>query len=431
MGGGETGVFFYIDPGTGSMLFTILIGVLSAAIYALRNAVVKVRFLKSGGRRKGEEEKRTPFVFFTDSKRYWSIFKPLCDEMEKREQEVLYLTAEEDDPMLKEQWRHVHAEFSGEGNKTYARMNMIKADVVLSSTPGLDVYQWKRSRDAKWYAHVLHAADDITKYRMFGVDYYDALLLCGERQAEDIRKLEKLRNLPAKETVLVGSLPLDALREKMLAAGPVPEHPTTVLLAPSWGPSSIFNRFGSKIIDGLLKTAYHIIIRPHPQSFVSEAEMINQLMEQYPESDRLEWNRDNDNFEVLRRSDVMISDFSGVMFDFALVFEKPVIYADVSFDKGPYDAWWLDDELWSSTTAARMGTQLTEDNIEHIDDVIENSLNTPVFREKINEIREEIWVNTGRSVESVTDYLIRTRERLLAEEQAAEEQKNQYVRETA
>ena len=40
----------YIDPGTGSMLFTILIGVLGALIYALRNVLVKVRFLFSGSR---------------------------------------------------------------------------------------------------------------------------------------------------------------------------------------------------------------------------------------------------------------------------------------------------------------------------------------------------------------------------------------------
>ena len=35
-------MMFYIDPGTGSMLFTILIGVIGAAIYALRNSWVKL-----------------------------------------------------------------------------------------------------------------------------------------------------------------------------------------------------------------------------------------------------------------------------------------------------------------------------------------------------------------------------------------------------
>ena len=44
----------------------------------------------------------------------------------------------------------------------------------------------------------------------------------------------------------------------------------------------------------------------------------------------------------------MISDFSGVIFDYAFIFRRPVIYADTSFDPSPYDACWLKDEpIWS------------------------------------------------------------------------------------
>ena len=41
-------MLLYIDPGTGSMLFTILIGVISAAIYMLRNSWVKLKVVFSG-----------------------------------------------------------------------------------------------------------------------------------------------------------------------------------------------------------------------------------------------------------------------------------------------------------------------------------------------------------------------------------------------
>ena len=42
----------YIDPGTGSMLFTILLGLLGTAGYLFRKVFVKARFLFSGGREK-------------------------------------------------------------------------------------------------------------------------------------------------------------------------------------------------------------------------------------------------------------------------------------------------------------------------------------------------------------------------------------------
>ena len=38
----------YIDPGTGSMLFTVLVGVPGAAIYGLRTLIVKMELVLSG-----------------------------------------------------------------------------------------------------------------------------------------------------------------------------------------------------------------------------------------------------------------------------------------------------------------------------------------------------------------------------------------------
>ena len=75
---------FYIDPGTGSMLFTILIGVLSAGIYALRNSLIKLRFFFSGGRQQKKQKESSPFVIFSDNKRYWNVFEPVCREFENR-----------------------------------------------------------------------------------------------------------------------------------------------------------------------------------------------------------------------------------------------------------------------------------------------------------------------------------------------------------
>lgn len=126
---------FYIDPGTGSMLFTILIGVLGAAIYALRNVFMKLRFILSGGRAEKNTGNRIPFVIFTDSKRYWNVFEPICEEFEKRGETLVYMTASADDPALNKSYKHVKCEFIGEGNKAFAKLNMLKADVLLSSTP--------------------------------------------------------------------------------------------------------------------------------------------------------------------------------------------------------------------------------------------------------------------------------------------------------
>ena len=404
-------MLLYIDPGTGSMLFTILIGVIGAAFYSIRMLLIKMRY-KISGEKAETNQSEIPFVIYSDDKRYWNIFEPICREMDKRGKKVLYLTGSEDDPAFQSGIENLKVECIGKGNSSFTRLNFLNATVLLSTTPGLDVYQWKRSKGVHYYVHIPHAASEITLYRMFGIDYYDAILLSGEYQANDIRKLEELRELNEKELVKIGIPYMDVMAERLKNIGPAPEHEKTVLLAPSWGKSAILSVYGSRIFDLLLKTGYHIIVRPHPQSFTSEKELIEKLMKQYPDSDQIEWNRDTDNFEVLRRSDILISDFSGVIFDFSLVYDKPVIYTDPNFDLSAYDAWWLKSPIWTTTALPRIGAQLTEENVSDLKSLIDTCLTDPVYTEGRKQVKAETWEHCGEGTKRTVDYLINKYEEL-------------------
>ncbi len=399
-------MLLYIDPGTGSMLFTVLIGVIGAAFFSLRMLFIKLRFTLSGGKAK-VDDKKVPIVIFSDDKRYWTIFAPICRELNNRGMDVVYMTASADDPALNNPYEHVRAEFIGEGNKAFSKLNFLNATIVLSTTPGLDVYQWKRSKNVDYYIHIFHTAGEVTRYRMFGIDYYDALMIAGDYQEKDIRDLEQMRNLPAKEIVKVGIPFMDEMAARLAAVGPAPEHPRTVLLAPTWGPSAIFSIHGGEIIRQLLETGYHVIIRPHPQSFSSEKEMLDKLMTEYPESDQLEWNRDTDNFEVLRRSDILISDFSGVVFDFSLIYDKPVIYTDPNFNLAPYDAWFLKRPLWTLSALHRIGCELSIDNVDNIKALIDTCLEDSRYAQGRQEVRSETWAYQSEGAVRSADYLMK------------------------
>ena len=397
----------YIDPGTGSMLFAILIGVLGAAGFVLRNAIAKLRFVLSGGKGKREEMKKQPLVIFSDDKRYWKNFEPICRELDKRGFDVTYMTASPDDPVLENPYSHIHGEFIGAGNRAFYKLNFLNAKIVFATTPGLEVYQWKRSKNVDYYVHIAHAPNDITLYRMFGIDYYDAVLLSGDYQIEQVRKLEKLRGLPEKELVKVGLPYMDEMASRLASDNDKPESDVkTVLLAPSWGNSAIFARFGEKIIRELLNTEYNSIVRPHPQSVMSEKEMLDRLMKKFPDSDRLKWNYDTDNYEVLKKSDILISDFSGVLFEFSLVYDKPVIYTNTGLDFAEYDQWWLDDELWTFKVLPTLGAELSEESFDRLPEVINDCLTNPKYAENRQTARNETWAHYGKGAVAVADYLI-------------------------
>lgn len=408
----------YIDPGTGSMLFTILLGVIGAGIYSLRMLFIKIKFMISGGKADVDQNK-IPFVIYSDDKRYWNVFEPVCKEMNKRGKDIVYLTSSQDDPVFDSGYGHVKAKFIGEDNKAFAHLNFLNATILLSTTPGLDVYQWKKSKGVDCYIHMFHAPNDVTLYRMFGIDYYDSILVSGAYQEKDIRALEAMRNLPAKDIHTIGIPYMDVMADRLKTVAEKDsetnnkEKTPTVLLAPSWGPSAIFSVYGGKIIEKLLSTGYHVIVRPHPQSFKSEKDMLDKLMAEFPESDQLEWNRDNDNFEVLRRSDILISDFSGVIFDFALIYDKPVIYTDPKFDLSPYDAWWMETPLWTLSALPRLGKELTEENMDHISDLIDACLNDPSYETSRQTVKAETWEYMGQGAERTVDYLLRKYEEVV------------------
>ena len=400
----------YIDPGTGSMLFSILIGIIGVVVFFLRTAMIKIKFLLSGGKKVKIDKNKLPIVIFSDNKSYWNVFRPICEEFEKRGQKVCYYTASEQDPALKcsDDYKHVTFEFIGEGNRAYSKLNMLNAYIVLSTTPGLNVYQWKRSKTVNFYVHILHSIGHAL-YRMFGTDYYDALLLPGEPQAEQSRELEKLRGLPAKDIEIVGITYLDELKKRYDSRTVTDEKHDVpvVLLAPSWGESGILTKYGEPFIEELISTGYHIVVRPHPQSFTSEADMLDKLMKKYPDNDKFEWNRDNDNFDILSRADIMISDFSGVIFDFAFVFDKPVMYANAGFSKDPYDAWWLSDDPWNLKALPKLGKEISSDYKGKLKSMIDECIDDPKYSQARADIRKTAWQNIGNAAPATCDYLIK------------------------
>ena len=410
----------YIDPGTGSMLFSILIGIIGVVVFFLRTALIKIKFVLSGGKKAKIDKNKLPIVIFSDHKRYWNVFKPICDEMEKRGQKIWYYTASPDDPALEygKDKEYVTCEFIGEGNKAFSRLNILNAYIVLSTTPGLNVYQWKRSKTVNHYSHILHAPGNISIYRMFGTDYYDSLLLSGEPQVKQARELEKLRNLPEKEIKIVGMTYLDEMKKRLESYKSTSDKKDgiTVLLAPSWGPSGLLTRYGADLLDELVKTGYHIVVRPHPQSFSSEAAMLEKLMEKFPENENFEWNRDNDNFDVLSRADIMISDFSGVIFDYLLVFDKPIMYANAGFSKDPYDAWWIDETPYTFEILPKVGKEITDDYKGNLKAMIDECINDPSYEAARREVRSTAWKNIGNATPAVCDFLISKLDELSKEE---------------
>jgi len=395
----------YIDPGTGSALFSILIGAAATIYFLGRALVIKLKVVISGGKTPRAASDDIPFVIYNEGKQYWNVFKPVLNEFENRKIGLLYLTSAQDDPVFDASWNFVKPEYIGEGNRAFARLNMLRAGVCLMTTPGLDVYQLKRSKMVKHYAHILHAPSDAVMYRLFGFDYFDSVLLTGDYQAEDIRTLERQRNIPEKKLVTVGCSYLDVYAEKIKNLPKEENHPFTVLVSPSWGPSALLTRYGEKLLDPLSASGWRIIIRPHPQSKKSEADVLDRLQSRCKDSKNVEWDYERENIYSLNKADIMISDFSGIIFDYMFLCDRPVLYVSQDFDLRPYDADDLAHELWQFKTVKEAGIELREDDFPRITEIIRNAGDSESLKQARKKARETAWQYPGEAGKRIFDFM--------------------------
>lgn len=399
----------YIDPGTGSMLFSILIGAAATVFFLFRALLLKIKFILSG-KKDGSaqvDSSYKPYVIYNEGNQYWNTFKPVVEEFEARKIPLEYLTSSKTDPVFDQKYNYVKAEFIGEGNSAFAKLNMLSAGVVLMTTPGLQVYQLKRSKNVKHYSHVLHMPNDATTYRLFGLDFFDSVLLTGDYQATDLRYLEEKRGINKKELVTVGCPYLDVYKQNIAEIPAEENHPFTVLVSPSWGDVGLLKKYGEKLLDPLSKTGWRIIVRPHPQSKKSEAEMLERLTARYKDNPNIVWDYERQNIFSLKKSDIMISDFSGIIFDYTFLCDKPVMYVNAGMDLRPYDAYDLDGkELWQYSVLKKFGTELKEEQFSNIKEVIQSVSDSKELEEARHAAKAEAWMHEGEAGKNIADFMI-------------------------
>ncbi|MCL2295416.1 MAG: CDP-glycerol glycerophosphotransferase family protein [Spirochaetes bacterium] len=406
--------FLYIDPGTGSAIFSILIGIAAAVYFTFQAMYIKIKSFFTGGRAKHGSKNK--FVIYAEDKRYWTLFKPVVEEFESRGIDLLYLTASKDDPVFDAGFKHVKAECLGGGNKAFARLNFLSADFVLATTPGLDVYQWKRSKMVKHYSHLFHTPSEFAQCELFGMDYFDSLLVNGrDYQEEHIRKLEKVRNLPEKQIVTVGCSYLDEFVKKIEQIPAEENSIFTVLVSPSWSEVALLSRFGEKLLDPLVATGWRIIVRPHPQSLLVEKEIIDRLSSRYASNANLEWDFERDNIYSLKKADVMISDFSGIILDYMFLRNKPVFYVSEKLDWRSRDAFQIyedQEEIWTFRNLKKTGIELKPDLLNDLPSQISKVSESNAMESAIKEVKTQAWQYPGEAGKRVANFMIETVEGL-------------------
>lgn len=403
----------YLDPGTGSMLLSVFIGLMSSAYFAIRKFPELLRRAVFRSTNRTDLLKKNNIVIYSESKSYWSTFKPLLDEFAKRNTDILYLTSANNDPAFSQDYPdNIKIKYIGTGNKAYTALNFLEAKVFVLTTPGIDVLQIKRSKGVNKYVHVIHSVTDIHFYKYFAFDYYDEVIVNGEYQKKNIEHLENVRNTTKKRIPVLGILYFDVLMNRINSEllDCISPNYNTVLLAPTWGKNGMLSRFGSKIPVLLANAGFNVIFRPHPQSYISEKELIESLKVELKKYPNVEWDYEPDGFVSMKKAALLVSDLSGIVFDFAFCFLRPVVTIGFEINPNGFEAFDLDSELWDLTYSDDFGKRLDIDEINSLPDIAKKLIADRTLGDRIKQIRTESVANFGNCASIVADEIIKQTE---------------------
>ena len=401
-------ILLYIDPASTSALLYIIIALVATLAFALRGFFYKMKNLFLGkGFISHNDFVGTDILFYSEGKQYWNVFFPIIKALENKHEKCAYLTSDKDDPGLLYKSDYYESKYTGKLTMTSVYLNKLKTKFVGMTTPQLDVMMIRRSKKVQHYGHIVHAPIDVFTYRKFAFDYFDSVFCSGYHQIEGIKKLEDKRGTDKKKLLKTGLTYYDVMLDEVNSMPAIEKKNPVVLVAPTWKEYSILNRFGAKFFEHLLQNStYDIILRPHPQTYVSFPELIAGIEEQFKNEPRIVIDRNPLGTESMAKSDMMIGDLSGVFWDYAFLYARPVLLLKTEFDTiEGFEGSELDYEMWEMRERPRLGKVFDENDVENISGIVNDLLENPPGLQ-LEALKNESVYNFGKAGETAASQIL-------------------------
>ena len=122
----------------------------------------------------------------------------------------------------------------------------------------------------------------------------------------------------------------------------------------------------------------------------------------------MEWDYERDNIHAMKKSDVMVSDFSGIIFDYTFLCDKPVMYVNAEMDLRPYDAYDIDGgkNIWQFAVLKKIGIELTEEQFADIGAALRNAADSGALAAARAEAKSTAWMFRGEAGKRIVDFMV-------------------------
>lgn len=350
-------------------------------------------------------------IFYSESNGFYKYYKGIIEYLLENTNITLhYITSDYNDNIFKMEKENpkIKAYYIGE-RKLITLMMKMDADVVVMTMPDLENYHIKRSYVRKniEYIFIPHSMDSLNMtMRKGSMDHFDTVFATGLHQKEEDEETNKVYNLQNRKIVEWGYTLLDDMI-KDYEKNNVKNNETTVLIAPSWQKDNIVDICLDPILESLKGKNYKVIVRPHPQHVRHMKEKFEKMKEQYKDDKNIEIQTDFSSNNTVFNADLMITDWSGIAYEYAYTTKKPVLFVDTPMKIMNPEYKKISVEPINIWSRKEIGEVISIDECKNIDKTVEKMLKeSSKYSEKIKKLVNDTVYNIGHSAEVGANYII-------------------------
>jgi YidC/Oxa1 family membrane protein insertase len=286
-------------------------------------------------------------------------------------------------------------------------MLKLKAKMVVMTAPDLQQYHIKRSvicHDIE-YVFTYHHFTSLMLLREGALDHFDTVFCVGKHQIEEIRRTEELYGLPQKKLVKVGYGQFDKLLRMYSAMPQTERKKPQILIAPSWSERNILDSHLEEIVNQLAEN-YKLVVRPHPEYIRRFPEKWRVIMDKYNNGNLL-FDMDFLSNNSIYQSDILITDWSNIAYEFSYCTKKPTVYINTPMKVMNSGYFKLGIEPLDITLRGKLGAAVDIDKLNSLPEIIADMRNNPEkYRMSIETAVTDYLFYPGRSGEAAGKYII-------------------------
>jgi YidC/Oxa1 family membrane protein insertase len=290
-------------------------------------------------------------------------------------------------------------------------MLFVPSKLLIMTMPDLDCFHIKRSMKGANHVYLFHNIGSALPTLRYGaLFHYDTIFLVGPHHEEEIIAQDKLYGLKPKELVPFGYYRLEKimsgyneyLKSPKQRSGQKPK----ILVGPTWGDNSTLNLCGMEFLNRLLEAGFDVTVRPHPFSYIKSPKLMNQLETEFAHRPNCTFEKDIRELETIYQSDLLISDWSGFVFEYAFGTQKPVLFIDVPFKEVNNRYREVDIIPFDISIRPALGAIVRPNELDKLVATVETLIqNREEFASRIIEARSKWVYNLGSSSEAGASYI--------------------------